>query len=333
MALRALHSGSVQTGKRESGVIVIKGRVGPADLVMASIASLRESRRDVIRNASTQVRGAVVIGLMAGPANGVPKGQIVVVADVALVAIRGSASGSHLMVALQCPTGGAVVPGSGSKGRGGGMAVRAVCRGKGTTGSGGRSRVHWIIGGAVIGGVATVVGVSTAGRKAEGVVAVGMALRTLHGGSVQTGKRESGVVVIEGRIGPVDGVVASIAGLWEAGGDVIGNGAAQCLGTGPVGGVARIARAAVQAVVIAGVALVAVADHASRGHLVVAGERPSGRAVVPGSRGESRRCRMAVGAVRGGVRRTSGGVHRVVGAIVIGLMATGVTAITVRDAR
>ena len=125
---------------------------------MAGIASLREACRDVIRNAGTQIRGAVVIGLMAGPANGVSQGQIVVVADVALVAIRGGASGSHLMVALQCPTGGAVVPRSGGEGRGGGMAVRAVCRGKGTTGSGGRRRVHWIIGGAVIGGVAAEIG-------------------------------------------------------------------------------------------------------------------------------------------------------------------------------
>jgi hypothetical protein len=235
VALRALHGGSVQTGKRESGVVVIKGRVGPADLVVAGIASVRESRRDVIRNASTQARGAVVIGLVAGPANGVSKGQIVVVADVALVAIGGRASGSHLVVALQCPTSGAVVPGSGGKGRGGGMAVCAVRSGKGTTGSGGSGRVHRIIRGAVIRGVAAVVGVSTARRKAEGVVAIGMALRALHGGSVQASKRESGVVVIEGRIGPVDGVVASIAGLREARGDVIGNGAAQSCGAIPIG--------------------------------------------------------------------------------------------------
>ena len=157
VALRALHGGSVQTGERESGVVVIKSRVGPADLVMAGIASLREARRDVIRNASTQVGGVVVIGLMAGPANRVPQGQIVVVADVALVAIGGRASGSHLVVALQSPTRRSVAPGSCGEGCGGGVTVRTVCGSKRRT----RRRMHRIIGGAVIGGVAAVVGVRT----------------------------------------------------------------------------------------------------------------------------------------------------------------------------
>ena len=47
--------------------------------------------------------------------------------------------------------------------------------------------------------------------------------------------------MIKRRIGPGNRVVASVAGLREAGGDVIRNIASQGLRAGPVGSVARVA--------------------------------------------------------------------------------------------
>ena len=127
------------------------------------------------------------------------------------------------------------------------MAVGTVCSGKRTPGSGGRDCVHRVARAAVVGGVAAVLLVTSAPRrKVVGVVAVDVTLRALHGGSVHTGKREGGVVVIERRVGPGNRVVAGIAGCWEARGNVIGiSGGAvlahMALGAGTTGyGVAEV---------------------------------------------------------------------------------------------
>ena len=109
--------------------------------------------------------------------------QTVVVADVALVAVRRCAGGSHLVVAGESPASvGGVAPGSGSEVGGNGVAVRAVCRREGRA----RRRVHRIVRTAVIAGM-TVGVTATAGCRQ--VVAAGrgaVALRALHRG-VQAG--------------------------------------------------------------------------------------------------------------------------------------------------
>ena len=149
---------------------------------------------------------------------------------------------------------------------------------------------------------------------------------------MQTGERETGVVVIKSRVGPADLVMAGIASLREAGGEVIRNGATESGGVLPIGDVARIASRAVQAVVVANVALIAVGDHPGRGHLVIAAEGPTRRSMAPGSRRKRRCCGVAVGAICSNKRRACSRVHRIVGAAVIGGVATGVAAVTVQDA-
>ena len=123
-----------------------------------------------------------------------------------------------------------------------------------------------------------------------------VALRALHTG-VQTGEREAGVVVVKGGIGPIDHVVAGVAGLWEPGRNMVWHIPAQCLRTVPIRRVARIAGGAAQAVVVRGMALVAIGDHTGGSHLVIAGEGPTGRGVGPGSGRECRCGRVAVPAV------------------------------------
>ena len=110
-----------------------------------------------------------------------------------------------------------------------------------------------------------------AGSRIYAVIPVDMALRA---GSrrigVFTRQREARVAVVECRIRPIDRVVARIASLREPGGDVIGYSAAQCCRAVPVGRVARVTRRAVQSVIVARVALIAIGDHARRRHLVIA---------------------------------------------------------------
>ena len=102
--------------------------------------------------------------------------------------------------------------------------------------------MHRIIRGVVVGRVT--VRVCAGGRGSRKVITTsggGMALRALHGGGVQTGQRETGVVVIERGIGPVDRVVAGVTRLRETRGDVIRNATPQGCGALPVSGVAGIA--------------------------------------------------------------------------------------------
>ena len=94
VALRTLH-GSVQSGEWEACVVVVEGGVGPRNHVVTSLAALREGRGDVIRDAAAECLRAGPVGGVAGVAG--RTGQIVVVAGVALVAVRDFARGSHLV--------------------------------------------------------------------------------------------------------------------------------------------------------------------------------------------------------------------------------------------
>src|SRR6516162_3985970 len=126
-----------------------------------------------------------------------------------------------------------------------------------------------------------------------------VAQRALHSG-VQASERKAGVVVVKGGIGPIDHVVAGVAGLWEPSRNVVWYIPAQGLRALPIRLVAEIASGVgggAQRVVVRGVALVAIRHHACGRHLVVALEGPAGRGVSPGSGRECRRGRVAVPAV------------------------------------
>ena len=120
--------------------------------------------------------------------------------------------------------------------------------------------------------------------------------------------------------------MASVAGLREAGGDVIRNIASQGLRAGPVGSVAGVAGRAIQAVIVAHMALVAIGRHAGRRHLVIAGQGPARRGVAPGSRGKRRCRRVAVRAICERKGRARCRVHRVIGGVVVALMTVLVAA-------
>ena len=171
-----------------------------------------------------------------------------------------------MVIAGEGPPGGGVTPGSCREGSGSGVAVGAVGHRKRGT----RRGMHRIIRSVVIGSVA--VGVSAALRSSEVVAARGSGVTEgASDGGVQAGEREASVVVIEGGVGPIDGVVAGIASLGEIRSDVIGDSAAECSGALPVSSMAGIASGAVQTVVVADVALIAVGGRARGGHLVIAG--------------------------------------------------------------
>ena len=135
--------------------------------------------------------------------------------------------------------------------------------------------------------------------------------------------------------------MTGVASLRESGGDVVGNVATQSLGAIPICRVAGVAGGAVpirsmaigipavagrQAVVVAHMALIAVCGRTRRGHLVIAGQRPIRGVVAPGSGGEGGGGGVAVGAVGRGEGCTRRGVHRIVGAVVIGLVTVLIAA-------
>ena len=113
---------------------------------------------------------------------------------------------------------------------------------------------------------------SHAGRAVQGVVVIDVAIGTLtrwHG--VQTGQREPGAVVIEGRIQPGRGAVARLASLREVPRDVI---RVRC--ALEVGHMAGNTGRAIQGVVVIHVAV----DTLSRRHRVQTGQRETGGRVV-----------------------------------------------------
>ena len=291
----------MQAGQREAGVVVVEGRIRPQDRIVTGITGLWEAGGDVVRHGAPQSLGVVPIGGVAGIAGGA--GNVVVVADVALIAIRGGTRGGHLVVASERPVRGAVSPRSGCERGGRRVAVGAIGGGE----SGSRSGVHGIVRPVVVGLMA--IRVRATVRSSQRVTASGsrMTLRTLNGG-VQAGQREAGSIVAKGRVGPIDRVVAGIASLWEAGGDVIRNVPTEGGGAVPLCGVAGIASrvGGSEIVVVVGVA----ARTGSR--RMRAGERPAGDCVVEGVIGPGD-CIVAGGAIRCRKSGTCSSVRRVVG--------------------
>jgi hypothetical protein len=80
VATGAGHRG-VRTSQREGRVVMVEDGVGPNRRVMAQIAGLREACRDVV-----WIVGSVVVSEVAGTAG--RAGQLVVIVDVALTALR-----------------------------------------------------------------------------------------------------------------------------------------------------------------------------------------------------------------------------------------------------
>src|ERR1700756_3752067 len=165
------------------------------------------------------------------------------------------------------------------------------------------------------------VGVTAAAGSRQVVTAGGGAVAkgTCHRG-MQSGEREAGVVVVKGGIGPIDHVVAGIAGSREVGSDVVRYRATQSGGALPIGLVAEIAcgvRGRTQRVVVAGVALVAIGGYTGGSHLVVALEGPTSRGVVPGGGGEVGGGGVAIGAICRGEGCARRRVHGIIRAAVI----------------
>ena len=143
---------------------------------------------------------------------------------------------------------------------------------------------------------------------------------------MQAGQREAGSVVVEGRIRPQDRVVAGIAGLREAGRDVVRHGAPQSLGAVPIGGVAGIAGGAGDVVVVADVALIAIRGGTGGGHLVIASERPGRGAVTPRGGCERDGRRVAVGAIGSREGRAGSRVDWIIRAAIVARVAVGIAA-------
>ena len=152
--------------------------------------------------------------------------------------------------------------------------------------------------------------VATGARRiSQRVVVVHMAIRACaRWHRVQSGEREAGAVVIEGRIGPVRSAMALFAGLWEIRGDVVRIGGSLVVleVTGNTG-------CAGQAVVVVDVAISAGAWR----HCVHSRQHKAGSGVIE----------LTVGPLHGVMallagRRESRVGHRSGGVVVVGLVAT-----------
>jgi len=269
-----------------------------------------EPSLDVIGHVAAQSLRVVPVRGVAAVAIGVGGCQSVVVADVALRAVGDRARRRHLVVAGQGPPGHGVVKrrrvGPGNRV----VAGRAVCRRE----CGTCRLVRWIVRVVPVGEMAA--GIPAVGRRnRKRIVVANVALRTRgdlarRGHLVRVGQREARGAVIECRVGPVDGVVASRAlRCGEARLNVIGDVAAQSLRVIPIRRVAAIAVGVrgCKGVVVADVALRAGRDYACRGHLVVARQGPTSHGVI--KRGIRPRDRVMAG---GAVGRGECGACRLV---------------------
>ena len=154
-----------------------------------------------------------------------------------------------------------------------------------------------------------------------------MAKRT-RGCQVRSCQRKARRGVIKGSVGPGHRVVAGRAhGRRILHGNVVWHRAADSLRTVPVGDVAvgGVAIRDRQAVIVTGVALVAIGGRSGRRHLVIAGQSPI-RGVAPRRRGERRCRRVAVRATGERKCRARCRVHRIIGAVVVALMTVLVAA-------
>ena len=303
---------------------VVEFSVRPVYGVVASRAhGCREVGRNLVRNRAAECLCAVPISGLAAGVPAIAGRQTVVVPDVALVAVCSHAGGRHLVVARQRPICGIVAPGSGRECRSSGVAICAVRCNKGCS----RSRVHRIVRSAVVGLVAVLVRTT---RRCFQVITTSrscMAQRALYG-SMQPGKWEAGVVVIEGGIGPVRRIVAGLAGLRKTCCDVVRNISTQSLCAVPIGGVAAgvVAIGNRQTIIVADVALVTICRRTRGRHLVITCQGPAGRSVAPRGCREGCCGGVAVGAIPDREGSTGRRVHRVVGAVVIGGVTVGVAA-------
>ena len=120
-------------------------------------------------------------------------------------------------------------------------------------------------------------------RCSQRVIVANVAIRTgLHTAcsrnNMSTGQCPAGRAVVELAIRPVHRVMtARTHTCWKIGRDMVGNRSTECLRAVPVIRVATGTPAVTggQAIVVAGVTLVAVGDDTGGRHLVIAGERPA----------------------------------------------------------
>jgi len=184
VALLALHR-RVRAGQREAGGRVIERRGAPRRGVVALLAGGGEAGLHVVR-----IRRFVEIRLMAGHASCIGAGQVVVVVDVALLALhRRVRTGQR---EARCR----MVKGSARPRRG---VVALLARG-------GEPRLH-VVGVGRIVEVRLMAGNASRVGAGQIVVVVNVALRALQRG-VRAGQREAGRRVIERGTRPRRGVVA-----------------------------------------------------------------------------------------------------------------------------
>lgn len=283
---RASHR-DVQPGQRERRAVVIERRRRPIRGRVAKRAVLREIRGHVVRNRATQVRRAVVIGLVAAPAGGRQRAVVIVIhvaedAGRGHVRARQGEGGSHIVVIER-----------GARPAGRGVAVRANVRGERRAGTG----VRRVIGVRPVRQMA--LGIPAIRRcDLQRVVAVDVALRALQVGMAQR-QRESEARMIEGAGRPRRNRVAAGASRGcdrEICRDVVGHVAADGRRALVHGRVAAVAVGRVQRVVVT-----EVAGSAGRriGRHVRSHQREAGDAVIERGRGPTGR-RVAVRAVRRG---------------------------------
>src|SRR4029077_13242285 len=191
----------VQSGKRGPGAVVVERRIHPVRSVVTGVAGLREIRRHVVG-----IGGSLEILQVAGDAG--RAGQVVVVVDMAVGA---GARRDHVQ--------------SGERETGSFVIERGIepSAGAVTLDAGLREIRSYVIGIRRSLEILQVAG--DAGRAVQVVVVVDVAVGTgARRNRVQSGKRETGAVVVERRIHPVRSVVTGVAGLREIRRHVVGIG-------------------------------------------------------------------------------------------------------------
>ena len=243
-------------GNREIGVI--ERCAEPIAGGVASVASGRISRRNMIRNTPAECLRTVPSGLMAAVTGGIRGRKVVIVIDMARRARRGrmcackSPSGRGVIEHAGIPSDGIVASGAKRSGETSGDVIGNIaaesCR---------------AVPGRLMAAVAIGIG------RGEVVIVVDVA-KGAGRGRVRAGQRKAGGVVVERGGRPGDGVVAGGAiGCGESG---AGRGVRGVVGLLPSGemaaGVAAVGRGDLQVVIAADMALSAGSDFARRRELM-----------------------------------------------------------------